>query len=130
MISKLIGPFNHLSYQVSFSYLEFDCSTQNYTFIIHNSVEIKLWQLEDKIKHPRCPRQANFIFTLIVKIADVGDCLGQYLQSRNASDSSDHVVKIADRLGCLGCGVHTGRKNPRCRKIVMLTILRTSGNQA
>ena len=29
-------------------------------------------------------------------------CLGQYLQSRNDSDSSDHIVKIADRLGFLG----------------------------
>ena len=70
------------------------------------------------MKHPRCPRQANFMFTLIVKIADVGDRLGQYLQSRNASDSSDHVVKIADRLGRLGWGVHTGRRNPRRQKIV------------
>ena len=42
------------------------------------------------------------------------------LESRNASDSSDHVVKIADRLGCLGCGVPTGRKNPRRRKIVKI----------
>ena len=42
------------------------------------------------------------------------------LQSRNASDSSDHVVKMADRLGCLGCGVATGRKNPRRRKIVKI----------
>ena len=50
------------------------------------------------------------MFTLIVKIADVGDRLGQYIQNRNASDSSDHVVKIADRLGW---GVHTGRKNPK-----------------
>ena len=40
------------------------------------------------------------------------------LQSRNASDSSDHVVKITYDLGCLGCGVPTGRKNPRRRKIV------------
>ena len=56
-----------------------------------------------------------------------------YLQSRNASDSSDHVVKIADHLGCLGWGVHTGCKNTRCQKIIkssILTILRTSGNQA
>ena len=55
------------------------------------------------------------------------------LQSGNASDSSDHVVKIADRLGCLGWSVHTGRKNPRRRKIVKIpdfTIVRTSGNQA
>ena len=29
-------------------------------------------------------------------------CLGQYLQSRNDSDSSDHIVKIAARLGFLG----------------------------
>ena len=43
-----------------------------------------------------------------------------YLQSRNASDSSDHIVKIADPLGCLGCGVPTGRKNPRRRKIVKI----------
>ena len=35
-----------------------------------------------------------------------------------------HVVKIADRLGCLGWDVHTGRKNP------ILTILRTSRNQS
>ena len=55
------------------------------------------------------------MFTLIVKIADVGDRLMD-LRSRNASDSSDHVVKIADRLE--GCGVPTGRKNPRHRKIV------------
>ena len=40
-----------------------------------------------------------------------------YLQSRNASDSSDHVVKIADPLGW---GVHTGRKNHRRRKIVKI----------
>ena len=40
------------------------------------------------------------------------------LQSRNASDSSDQVVKIGDCLGCPGCGVPTGRKNPRYRKIV------------
>ena len=60
------------------------------------------------------------MFTLIVEIADVGDRLGQYLQSRNASDSSDHVVKIADRLGCLGWHVHTGRKNPRRRKVVKI----------
>ena len=53
----------------------------------------------------------------IVKIADVGDRRGQYLQSRNASDSSDHVVKIADRLGL---GVHTGGKNPRRRRIVKI----------
>ena len=51
-----------------------------------------------------------------------------YLQSRNASDSSDHVVKIADRLGCLGWGVHTGRKNPRRRKILkILRFLRFLG---
>ena len=31
---------------------------------------------KDKIKHPRYPRQTNFMFTLIVKIADVGDRLG------------------------------------------------------
>ena len=37
------------------------------------------------------------------------------LQSRNASDSSDHVVKFADHLVC---GVHTGRKNLRGRNIV------------
>ena len=39
------------------------------------------------------------------------------LQSKNASDFSDHIVKIAD---CLGCGVPTGRKNPRRRKIVKI----------
>ena len=43
---------------------------------------------------------------------------GMYLQRRN---SSDHDVKIADRLGCLGWGVHTGRKNPRRRKIVKIS---------
>ena len=59
--------------------------------------------------------QANFMFKLIVK---TGDRLGQYLQSRNASDSADHVVKVADHLGCLGWDVHTGRKNPRRREIV------------
>ena len=42
---------------------------------------------------------------------------GMDLQSRNASDSPDHV-KVADGLGCLGCGVPTGRKNLRRRKIV------------
>ena len=75
-------------------------------------------------------RQANFMFTLIVKIEDSRGPSWMYLQSRNVSDSSDHVVKIADRLGC---GVHTGCKNPRRRKIInipILTILRTSGNQA
>ena len=45
---------------------------------------------------------------------------GMYLQSRNASDSSDHIVKIANRLGCLGWGVHTGRKNPRRQKIIKI----------
>ena len=40
--------------------------------------------------------------------------------SKYASDSSDHVVKIADRLERLGWGVHTGRKNPRRRKIVKI----------
>ena len=45
---------------------------------------------------------------------------GMDLQSRNASASSDHVVKIADRLGCLGYGVPTGRKNSRRRKIVKI----------
>ena len=43
-----------------------------------------------------------------------------YLQNRNGSDSSDDVVKIADHLGCLRWGVHTGRKNPRRRKIVKI----------
>ena len=57
------------------------------------------------------------MFTLIVKIARIGDRLEQYLQSRNTSDSFDHVVKIADRLGW---GVHTGRINPRRRKIVKI----------
>ena len=42
------------------------------------------------------------------------------VESRNASDSSDHVVKIADRLGSLGWCVRTGRKNPRHRKIVKI----------
>ena len=60
------------------------------------------------------------MFTFIAKIADVGDRLGQYLQSRNASDSSDHVVEIANHLGCLGWGVHTGRKNPRRGKILKI----------
>ena len=41
---------------------------------------------------------------------------GMDLQSRNTFDSSDHVVKIADHLGCLGYGVPTGRKNPRGTK--------------
>ena len=49
-----------------------------------------------------------------------GDHLGQYLQSTNASDSSDHVVKIADCLGCLGWRVPTGCKNSRRRKIVKI----------
>ena len=44
------------------------------------------------------------------------------LQIRNVSDSSDHVVKIADRLGCLGCGVSTVRKNPRRRKVVKIPV--------
>ena len=52
------------------------------------------------------------------------------LQSRNASDSSDHVVTIADRLRYLGCGVPTGRKNPRRRKIAKSPILiRFSGQE-
>ena len=56
------------------------------------------------------------MFSLIVKIANVRDRLGQYLQSRNASDSPDHVVKITGRLGW---GTHTGRNNSRRRKIVL-----------
>ena len=44
-----------------------------------------------------------------------------YFQNRNASYSSNHVAKIADRLGCLGFGAHTGRKNPRHRNIVKIT---------
>ena len=60
------------------------------------------------------------MFILIVKIADVGDHLGQFPQSRNVPDSSDHVVKIADGLGCLGWGVQTGRKNHRRREIVKI----------
>ena len=40
------------------------------------------------------------------------------VESRNVSDSSDHVVKIADRLGCLGWCVHADRKNSKGRKIV------------
>ena len=39
------------------------------------------------------------------------------LQSRNASDSSDHVVKIADRLEW---GVPAGRKNPKRRKMLKI----------
>ena len=74
---------------------------------------------KDKIKHPQCPRQANFMFTLILKIADVREPSGMHLRGRNASDSCDHV-KIADRLGCLGWSVHTGRNNPRRRKIVKI----------
>ena len=42
---------------------------------------------------------------------------GMDFQSRNPSDSSDHVVKIADGLGC---SVPPGRKNPRRRKIVKI----------
>ena len=38
-------------------------------------------------------RQANFMFTLIVKIEDRRGPSWMYLQSRNVSDSSDHVVK-------------------------------------
>ena len=45
---------------------------------------------------------------------------GMDLQSRNASDSSDHVAKMADRLGCLGFGVATGRNNPTRKKIVKI----------
>ena len=40
------------------------------------------------------------------------------VESRNASDSSDHAIKIVDRLGCLGWCVHTGHKNSRRRKSV------------
>ena len=47
------------------------------------------------------PRQENFT----LKIADVWDVWDQYLRSRTASDSSDHVVKIADYLGCVGRSV-------------------------
>ena len=71
------------------------------------------------------------MFTLTVKIADVRDRLGWTVKvEMRRNDSSDHVLKIADRLGCLGSGVPTGRDNPRRRKIVkipILTILRTSG---
>ena len=45
---------------------------------------------------------------------------GMDFQSRNASDSSDQVVKIANHLGCLGCSVATGHKNARRRKIVKI----------
>ena len=45
---------------------------------------------------------------------------GMDLQGRNASDFSDQVVKIVDRLGFKGCGVPTGRKNPRRLKIVKI----------
>ena len=41
-------------------------------------------------------------FTLNRKNRQRLGCLGQYLQSRNDSDPSDHIVKIADRLGFLG----------------------------
>ena len=122
---------------LSFSYLVFGCSTQNYTFIIHWKSNFgSKWRqnqaspmsqtgkfhVHTHRKSPRSsghrPRRANFMFTLIAKIADVEDLLRQYLQSRNASDSSDHVVKITDRLGCLGWSVPTVRKyhrrqNPR-----------------
>ena len=49
-----------------------------------------------------------------------------HLQRRNASDSSDHVVKIVDRLVC---GVHTGRKNSRRRNIVEILFLGQVGNR-
>ena len=60
------------------------------------------------------------MFTLIVRIADVGTVLDSTFKVENTSDSSDHVVEIADRLGCLGWGVPIGRKNPRLRKIVKM----------
>ena len=94
---------------------------------------------KDKIKHAQCPRQANFMFIPVKKIPDrrrpsqtskfhvhthrknrgrrESSGMYLYLQRRNASDSSYHVVKVADCLGCLGWVVHTGRKNPRRRKI-------------
>ena len=59
------------------------------------------------------------MFTLMVKIADVGDRLGWTFKVE-CSDSYDHVLKIADRLGCLGCGVLIGCKNPRRRKIIKI----------
>ena len=58
---------------------------------------------------------ANFMFNTHHKNLRRRGPSGMDLQSRNASD---HVGKIADRLGCLGCGVPTGRMNPRRRKIV------------
>ena len=49
------------------------------------------------------------MFTLIVKIADLGDRLRcTFKVEMLPEDSADPGVKIADRLGCLGCGVHTG----------------------
>ena len=52
------------------------------------------------------------MFIFILKIKNVGDCLGWTFKIRNASDSSDHVIKIVDHLGFLGCSVPTGHKNP------------------
>ena len=51
---------------------------------------------------------------------------GTYFQIRNASDSSNHEVKIVDLLVC---GVHTGRKNPRRRNIVEILFLGQVGNR-
>ena len=45
---------------------------------------------------------------------------GMDLQSRNAFDSSNRIVKIADRLGCLGYGFPTGGKNPSDWKIIKI----------
>ena len=94
---------------------------------------------KDKIKHPRCPGQqiscshssqtpdrrrpsqtSQFHVHTHRKNRRRRGPSGMYLQSRNASDSSDDVVKIADRLGRLGWGVYTGRKNPRRRKILKI----------
>ena len=61
------------------------------------------------------------MFRLVVIIADRQSQSGIYLRNRNASDSSDHVVKIADRLGCLRRCNHIDHKNSRRRKIVKIS---------
>ena len=128
MISRLISPLNYLSCKVSntaltrspFPYVEFDCSTQNYTFIIDNSLEIKLWwQEKTKSSIPDVPDRQISCSHYRKNRRRRGPS-GMDLQSRNASDSSDHVVKIVEHLGCLGCGAPTGRKNPTHRKIVKI----------
>ena len=67
--------FRHKS-DSPFSYLVFDCSTQNYTFIIGNSLKIKLWEQEKINSSIFHVPDRKFHVHSHRKITDVRDCLG------------------------------------------------------